>query len=269
VQLRGLARGGGEAYGDGVRQVVPQIDGVPEKDVTRGVGARGAVGERDGEVLGAAVVLDARVSRAAVLHAGRPVGGGGGDDSPEIDADVVAAGVPIVLVGIELDGDERAGAGRGGIEEAEESPRGGFGEGGGERGEEEGEPVARGGGRVGGGDGEGEGGDEGGRAAGDGVGERDGAGVEGAAGAAGDGAEALVAGEADRLVVEGVPLEGNPRRRRVRGRGEVVREGKWRRGLQQQQQEDEDRQGGGDSGAAGGDPHREGARERGQFSRGR
>jgi hypothetical protein len=43
---------------------------------------------------------------------------------------------------------------------------------------------------------------------GDGVGERDGAGVEGAAGAAGDGPQALVAGGADGLVVEGVPLEG-------------------------------------------------------------
>jgi hypothetical protein len=66
VQLRSLARGGGEAYGDGVRQVVPQIDGVPEKDVTRGVGACGAVAERDGEVLGAAVC---RGSGAA--HLGR------------------------------------------------------------------------------------------------------------------------------------------------------------------------------------------------------
>jgi hypothetical protein len=79
------------------------------------------------------------------------------------------------------------------------------------------------------------------------------------AGAAGDGAEALIASEADRLVVEDVPLEGNPERLRVRGRGEVVREGEWRRGVRQQQ-EGEDRQGG-DSVAASGDPRGKGARD--------
>jgi hypothetical protein len=36
---------------------------------------------------------------------------------------MVAVGVPLVLVGVELDGDEQARAGRGGVEEAEEPPR--------------------------------------------------------------------------------------------------------------------------------------------------
>ena len=108
LQLGGLARSGEEADGDGIGEVLHQIDGVPEHGVRQGRRRRRvAVGERDGEVLGLAVVRDARVRPPAVLHAGGPVDGGGGDNPAEVNADVVVAGVPLVDVGVEFDGDER------------------------------------------------------------------------------------------------------------------------------------------------------------------